>query len=213
MYTIPMSTIRAILPTIPKKDVRFYLVGACLDLDAGRIVATDGHRMIVCEGPKVAGGGRYIIPRDALAAITKSGGKREAATLTFGDTYGSAGGSPVRDFTLSAGGFTVTGRTIDGTFPDYQRVIPKRFNGQITQYNADYLADAKAALTEYFGFRKGIVPRLEHNGPAAGVMHVNRPGCFVVIMPMRTDDAMDRDMAAFIDCMIPDPVKEAAAAA
>lgn len=47
-FTIPMSTIRAVLPTIPKTDVRFYLVGALFDLDAGRIVATDGHRMIVC---------------------------------------------------------------------------------------------------------------------------------------------------------------------
>jgi hypothetical protein len=39
---------------------------------------------------------------------------------------------------------------------------------------------------------------MEHNGTDPGVMHANIAGCFVVIMPMRTDDAMARDMAAFI---------------
>ena len=194
-FELPLSTIRAVLPTIPKKDVRFSLVGALFDLDAGRIVATDGHRMIVCDGPRIANGGRHIVPRDALAAIAKS--KFDIVTLSFSDR--AVNGTAT--FQLQADTTTLSGVTVDGTFPEYHRVIPRQFTQQIAQYNADYLADAQAALAEYFGIRRNISPRMEHNGPAAGIMHVNKPGCFVVIMPQRTDDRMDRDMAAFIGCV------------
>lgn len=199
MYTIPMSTIRAILPTIPKKDVRFYLVGALIDLDAGRIVVTDGHRMVVCEGPK--GTGRHIIPRDALAMIAKV--KAHEVSVEFGPMAGA--------FTLRAAGQSVAGNVVDGTYPDYARIIPRQYSGQAAQYNADYLADAQAALATFFDLNMTKTPaRMEHNGLVSGVMHVNKPGCFVVIMPTRADDRMDRDMAAFIGCVTDAPTAAAA---
>lgn len=208
-FDIPMSTIRAILPTIPKKEVRFYLVGALFDLDAGRIVATDGHRMIVCDGPRIAGGGRHIIPRDQLAMLSKE--KLDSTvSVAIADAPQCTTPGIVRQFELCTARVTVSGKTVDGTFPEYHRVIPRGFNQQTAQYNADYLADAQAALTEYFGIRRNIAPRMEHNGPAAGIMHVNKPGCFVVIMPQRTDDRMDRDMAAFIGCVTDAPAAAAA---
>lgn len=204
-FTIPMNTIRAILPTIPKKDVRFYLVGACFDLDAGRIVVTDGHRMIVCEGPRVAGGGQHIVPRAALEAIAKV---KRCDTVEL--TLDPAATAPTA-FTLSAFGTSHIGATVDGRFPQYQQVIPKQFTQQVAQYNGRYLAEACDALAAFYDIKeRNLACRMEHNGSSPGVMHLNRPGCFVVIMPLRADDRMDRDMAAFIGCVTDAPTQAAA---
>ena len=204
-FELPLSTIRAILPTIPKKEARFYLVGALFDLDAGRIVATDGHRMIVCDGPRIADGGRHIVPRDALATIAKS--KSDIITLSFSDRASDG----TATFQIKAGTTTLSGVTVDGHFPEYHRVIPRQFTHEIAQYNAEYMADAQNALATFFGMNMTkTFARVEYNGHAPGIMHVNKPGCFVVIMPQRTDDRMDRDMAAFIGCVTDAPTAAAA---
>lgn len=205
--TVKQATLKAALTHAAVKDARFYLVGVCVDFDAGRIVATDGHRMFIAGCDKVPGMGRVIIPADAIkqaCRIKLLRGQDDTVAISVSAMEGKI---PPK-FELAIGSSRIAGTCIDGVFPDYQRVIPKAFNNVPAQYNADYLADAQAALRLYHGNSK-LTPRLEHNGASAGVMHGNLWGAFVVIMPLRADDAMDRDMAAFIDCVIPGTQKAA----
>jgi DNA polymerase III subunit beta len=116
---------------ISSEETRYYLNGIFLHtVDVGghtmlRAVATDGHRLARVEvaAPKGAlGMPGVIVPRKAVAEIQKlvenfdqeirveiSSAK---ARFTFGDP------------SASAGQVVLTSKLIDGTFPDYIRVIP-----------------------------------------------------------------------------------------
>src|SRR5690348_4954473 len=117
-YEIHSNTLRAALSHAGKRDVRFYLNGVCLDLNAGRIVATDGNRMFICRGPLDAGAGQVIIPRDVIESAVKAADKK-GCMLSVSIVTGEAGTA-----TLALPSGAQFGATlIDGRFPDWQRVI------------------------------------------------------------------------------------------
>ena len=135
------------------KDVRFYLLGTYLEFtgnDCLHIVATDGHRMAVVELKAPHGFAsnktRFIVPSDAVAKIL-SLHKKTPGALRF-----SAGdkGALVVEADSGSASFAV----IDGTFPDWRRVLPA---GEPTagpgHWNPAYVADvAKAAAA----LQKGV---------------------------------------------------------
>ena len=198
MYTIDSNTLRAALTHVAKNDVRYYLNGICMDLDAGRIVATDGHRMFVAFGPKDPGKGRVILPRDLVANVCKVAGKRgQQVTVTL------AGSGDTATATLSLPTGAQFGETlIDGRFPDWPRVVPTTLSGELGQYDLDYLAAAADALVIHGAASKTQGVRVAHNGADKPCI-VWAPDCtenmaFVVVMPMRADETIDGDLAAFI---------------
>ena len=208
--TLKLSTLKAAATHAADKDVRYYLVGVCVDLDAGRIVATDGHRAFIAEGPRVPGGGQHILPAELVKSVCKvkvTRGGSDDVTLQL------AGIEPGKPATaqLTINGATFASACIDGTFPDYARVIPKRITGETAQFNVDDLADATAALRLHFGQKKGNA-RIEHNGNGPAIMHTGEPGAFVLVMPMRAPDStrMLPDLAAFIGLDVAAPVAAAA---
>ncbi len=107
------------------QDVRYYLNGLLLELEPYclRAVATDGHRLalaeMVTELP-LTETKQVIVPRkgiqELLRLLTNSD---EALQLELGDNHIRATWSDVR----------FTTKLIDGRFPSYQRVIPKRSGG------------------------------------------------------------------------------------
>jgi DNA polymerase III subunit beta len=134
---------------ISTEETRYYLNGIYLHtLDANgttllRAVATDGHRLarIAMPAPSGAAGmPGVIVPRKAVAEIQKlveDAGESVAIELspskirlTFG---GRAGEHP-----SSAGGVVLISKLIDGTFPDYQRVIPSGNDKRLTVERDDF---------------------------------------------------------------------------
>lgn len=199
MYTIESNTLRAALTHAAKNDVRFYLNGICLDLDAGRIVATDGHRMFIASGPQDPGKGRVILPRDLVANVCKAAGKRGMqVTVTL------AGSGETATATLALPTGAQFGETlIDGNFPDWPRVMPAELSGQPGQYDLEYLAAAADALVIHGAASKAQGVRVAHNGPEKPCI-VYAPNCrenmaFVVVMPLRADgEVIGDELAAFI---------------
>ena len=123
---------------ISTEETRYYLNGIFLHtLQADgetrlRAVATDGHRLARVEMPAPKGAADMpgiIVPRKAVAEIQKliSDGDESVGIelsaakirLTFG---GGEGGR----------GVVLTSKLIDGTFPDYQRVIPSGNDKHLT---------------------------------------------------------------------------------
>ena len=102
-----------------QQDVRYYLNGLLFDLNGPtlRCVATDGHRLALCEAPLEQGGQKrqIIVPRKGVQELQRllEGGER---TLEL-----ELGKGHIR---VKRDDVTFTSKLIDGKFPDYEAVIP-----------------------------------------------------------------------------------------
>lgn len=126
---------------ISTEETRYYLNGIYVhavetaDGAALRAVATDGHRLARVETalPKGADGmPGVIVPRKAVNELRK-------LIEDFGEDVEIALSDIKIRFT--AGEAVLTSKLIDGTFPDYERVIPER-NGNIMTVHGKAFAEA-----------------------------------------------------------------------
>lgn len=130
--TTLLELVKATSFAISTEETRYYLNGIYLHtvLDDGeeanlRAVATDGHRLAMCDAPAPAGAAGMpgiIIPRKTVGEMAK------IAESTM-DKKGQGNievALSTHKIRISAPGITLTSKLIDGTFPDYQRVIPRQ---------------------------------------------------------------------------------------
>ena len=103
-----------------QQDVRYYLNGLLFDLrdKSLRCVATDGHRLAMCETPLEAGAQtkrQIIVPRKGVQELQRllEGGDRNIEL--------EVGRNHIR---VKRDDVTFTSKLIDGRFPDYEAVIP-----------------------------------------------------------------------------------------
>ncbi|HET6397910.1 MAG TPA: DNA polymerase III subunit beta [Pseudoxanthomonas sp.] len=103
-----------------QQDVRYYLNGLLFDLreQTLRCVATDGHRLALCEAPleqAVAAKRQIIVPRKGVTELQRllEGGDR-ALELEVGRSH----------IRIKRDDVSFTSKLIDGRFPDYEAVIP-----------------------------------------------------------------------------------------
>lgn len=103
-----------------QQDVRYYLNGLLLDLreDSLRCVATDGHRLALCEADIPNGAKtrkQIIVPRKGVMELQRllEGGDR-IVELEVGRNH----------LRVRREDVTFTSKLIDGRFPDYDAVIP-----------------------------------------------------------------------------------------
>lgn len=104
---------------ISTEETRYYLNGVYLHTAEGRLVAvaTDGHRLARHYGQEQDHFEGVILPRKLVSLLPK------------GPVKVSLSATKVR--VQSADG-VLTSKLIDGTFPDYQRVIPRNNDKLIT---------------------------------------------------------------------------------
>jgi DNA polymerase III subunit beta len=112
---------------ISTEETRYYLNGIFLhvsddDQPVLRAAATDGHRLARFTLPRpegAAGMPDVIVPRKAVGELRKL-----LEESLDGNVQVDLSASKIR-FTLGGeGGVVLTSKLIDGTFPDYSRVIP-----------------------------------------------------------------------------------------
>lgn len=100
-----------------KEEVRYYLKGICFDgRNEARILATDGHRLHLYKFSGTLPNGQYIVPDEAIDYILAI--VKDCKKITTRFVFRENG------LEFIAGGTTVLTRYIDGTYPDYTRVIP-----------------------------------------------------------------------------------------
>ncbi|MBM2575857.1 DNA polymerase III subunit beta [Jannaschia sp. Os4] len=127
-FTCPAPTLRRLFDksrfAISTEETRYYLNGVYLHVAEGadgqvlRAVATDGHRLarIDAEVPEGAEGmPGVIVPRKTVGELKKLLEDDEAQIEV------SVAETKIRFKTT---GIVLTSKVIDGTFPDYARVIP-----------------------------------------------------------------------------------------
>ncbi|ESQ86798.1 DNA polymerase III subunit beta [Asticcacaulis sp. AC460] len=126
---------------VSTEETRYYLNGMYLHTlteDGSnylRAVATDGHRLALAEMPAPdgsAGGPGVIIPRKTIDQARR--------LLDDGTGYVDLTISPAK-IRFQLGNASLTSKIIDGSFPDYGRVIPKN-NDKIMMIDTGILAKA-----------------------------------------------------------------------
>lgn len=120
---LPQAELRTLLDqthfSMAQQDVRYYLNGMLLETDGSvlRTVATDGHRLALCElsmSSKVKTNQQVIVPRKGVLELQRLLG-------TDGNVSVAIGTNHIR---VQIGDIRFTSKLIDGRFPEYNRVIP-----------------------------------------------------------------------------------------
>ena len=122
---------------ISLEETRYYLNGIFLhvpnsNLEKLRAVATDGHRLAQAEIPLPEGASEMpgiILPRKAVGEI------RKLAEGTDGIIKVVISNSKAQFIFPNT---TLTTKLIDGSFPDYQRVIPKENLNKLVVSNLEF---------------------------------------------------------------------------
>ena len=144
-FSLPAADLRMLIDrtrfAISSEETRYYLNGIYLHAAESdgvavlRAVATDGHRLARFEMPLPEGAKDIpgvIIPRKAINEIRK-------LIDVAGDTIEI--GLSDNKLRFSFDHVTLTTKLIDGTFPDYERVIPKN-NDKVLEVNPGSFASA-----------------------------------------------------------------------
>jgi DNA polymerase-3 subunit beta len=157
---IPFDDFRAmisrILFAVSAEESRFQLNGALLKLkgESVEMVATDAHRLALVERP-LAGGTQedsVLVPRKALQELQRFEG---------GDKLGYRRGEHHLSFRL--GRRELICRILEGTFPDYERVIA-RDNDKKVVFDRRLLSDAVQRVALLTGDRARAVKLMLADG-------------------------------------------------
>jgi DNA polymerase-3 subunit beta len=113
--TALVAGLRAVAPAISTEEARYHLCGAFLH--SGRLCATDGHRLalatIAADMPPAPD---VIVPGSTVTRLLPLlRGLEGPISVTVSKTL----------VIVSASNWTLTSKVIDGTFPDYRRILPE----------------------------------------------------------------------------------------
>jgi len=173
-FTIPAADLKGLIEktrfAISTEETRYYLNGIYLhEVAAGsmlRAVATDGHRLAQAqivrpEGAKGMPG--IIVPRKTVLELVK------LIDGLDGDIDVALSSSKIR---FAAGNLILTSKLIDGTFPDYERVIP-RHNDKVLDVDTKIFSDAVDRVST-ISMEKGRAVKLNISSGKL-VLTVNNP--------------------------------------
>lgn len=170
-FAIPQGKLRHVIErthfAMAHQDVRYYLNGMFLETgeDHVRMVATDGHRLALCDTAikiKSKESQQLIIPRKGIQELLRLlEDSKETAQVELGANY----------IRITTDGMGFTSKLIDGRFPDYQNVVPQGGDKNIT-CSRDALRQALNRVSilsneKYRGIRlqftKGLLRIFAHN--------------------------------------------------
>jgi DNA polymerase III subunit beta len=160
--TVPQPALRELINkthfSMAQQDVRYYLNGMLLETDANvlRAVATDGHRLALCETSLESGANpsQVIVPRKGVLELQRLLGGEGTLELAIGTNHVRA----------KIGDIRFTSKLIDGRFPEYGRVVPlnptKRVEGDRELLRQSFQRTAILSNEKYRGIRLSVRPGL-----------------------------------------------------
>jgi len=122
-FMVPGSALKALIEAtsfaMAQQDVRYYLNGMLWELNNNKLraVATDGHRMAMCDGVcevAVSEPVTSILPRKGIIELSR--------LLDEDEVKVAMGSNHIR---VTGGDYCFTSKLVDGAYPDYDRVLPK----------------------------------------------------------------------------------------
>lgn len=144
-------------------ETRYILNGSYLEMEKDRIVmtATDGHRLATIshrieKGPKKKIGA--IIPTKALNELNRLLEESKEVEATIGENQ----------ISFSLDGIILSSKLIEGQFPDYKQLIPKKSTKKLSLKRdsllggvrrAALLADARTGAVELLAYSNKLIIR------------------------------------------------------
>ncbi len=198
------------------EDARYYLRGALFECRNGnlRLVATDGHRLAardtdfalapeaVASWREHAGNPGFILRRESLLALLQLQSKFPASSIVM---TADENRSTFKAQCSEGMEWEVTSRSVEGTYPDYQRVMPDDWNVAVDLDLAAINSDVQRAASMTDSYQKIAVfdpdrprvgdvdvPSLGWEVPAVFGMNVVYLKDLAKVMPQAT-------LKAFID--------------
>lgn len=120
-----------------QQDVRYYLNGLMFELSKDKLkaVATDGHRLALCEiesNIAISESRQVIVPRKGITELARLLDDSDStARIQLGENH----------IRIDLPTISFTSKLIDGKFPDYQQVIPAN-NDKTVECNREILHQA-----------------------------------------------------------------------
>lgn len=195
---VTLETLKAVNRFASTEETRYYLNGVYFDNETKVLAATDGHRLLIVkpEAYMTDTFESFILSSETIAFL-KAKQRKGAQKLVLIDTEqkkigtGSFGfveaGDEDFDAAMEQADMTVTYTPIDGTFPDYRRIVPDAENydtnegNKAQSYNPLYfatLANTVQSVT-IFQHKQPLSPTLFR---CAKLNHFDALG---LVMPMR----------------------------
>ena len=163
-FALPASTLKKVIGSvafaISTEETRFYLNGIFWHAlnDHLVFVATDGHRLARFKAPLPGGAGDMpgiIVPRLAVPLIESLLPEKGEVDIALSETK----------IMVEAGNRRLTAKLIDGTYPDYQRVVPTA-NPNVWTLDCDELrATLDRVLTVAEGKSRAVKVTFQPDGP------------------------------------------------
>lgn len=185
--TLPVDLLRAALVCCSTEETRYYLNGVCIT-PSGHIVSTDGHRLFAGRYANAPVEGDIIIPLDA---VKKALTGYKLTDIELRDARKTGG-------PCSLG--TVIFTPVDGTFPDWKRILPTGNGKEYTpdpdrpedapgkiQFNPTYYGDLAKISKVLTGKAIGIHVHVWTASSPAGVSFTGRDDALCVLMPLRSN--------------------------
>ncbi|ALA57970.1 DNA polymerase III subunit beta [Nitrospira moscoviensis] len=130
-FSIPstdfLTCLQQVLPAVPDQDQRFVLQSVLISISAHEspaieLVGTDGHRLVISESRA----GRWVTspPQQFNALIPKKAAQLLATLLAQDDTLDVPIAISKKLFCVTVKNVILTSRLVEGTYPNYQQVIP-----------------------------------------------------------------------------------------
>ena len=198
---LPAKYLEAALAAVSKDETRYYLRGVFVD-PRGFIAATNGHIAFAAKCPSAKDCTGFnalpnnpgtldgiIIPQDTVAGAIKGKG---GDVVLERDTNGL--------FWLSCGNVRIHFVPIDGSFPDWQRVIPEQPETLVAaHYQPQYVSALGKMAQSVCGGKKDKASSFLINQSGEGPAPVTFPDidCVAVIMPMHGDSLKSFNKGAF----------------
>lgn len=152
------SAMQAVQFAVSTDESRYYLRGVHIHTDGDKLkfVATDGHRLALSRivKPEMKGEmpGGVILPRKAVSDVLKMLDVADTVSVSLSESRAR----------FEFGFCTLETKLIDGSFPDYERVIPRN-NQNILTVSAASL-DATTQRVAAVGKEKSRPVKFEMNG-------------------------------------------------
>jgi DNA polymerase-3 subunit beta len=156
-----------------RDETRYILNGSYLEMEKDRIImtATDGHRLATVshkieKGPKKKIGA--IIPTKALNELNRLLEEPKKVEATIGENQISFSLDLPAEASAQAGGIILSSKLIEGQFPDYKQLIPKKSAKRLSinrekllkgVRRAALLADARTGAVELLAYSNKLIIR------------------------------------------------------
>lgn len=163
-FSMPQSVLKNLIEqtqfSMAQQDVRYYLNGLMFELSAEKLngVATDGHRLAMCQTDTKTDIGetrQVIVPRKGILELSRLlEDTNSEVKVQLGETH----------MRLELPDISFSTKLIDGKFPDYQQVIPTNPDKTVTCDRLEFLQSLSRASVlsneKYRGMRLQLSPGL-----------------------------------------------------